>query len=54
MASNFLRSDELDFIAKKSGIEPSVIRSWHKEFLQACPTGKMVNFQIKKYIFNFY
>jgi neuronal calcium sensor 1 len=36
-----LTSAEIQEIAEKSGVEEDIIRSWYKEFIQVCPTGKM-------------
>jgi hypothetical protein len=37
-----LTQEELDYISEQSGIEDDVIKSWHKDFIKLCPTGKMV------------
>lgn len=37
-----LTQEELDYISEQSGIEDSIIKSWHKDFIKLCPTGKMV------------
>jgi hypothetical protein len=51
-----LSQEELDFISEQSGIEDDVIKSWHKDFIKLCPTGKMVKslicFRIEN-LFNF-
>lgn len=41
---------DMQDIAEKSGVDPDVLRSWYKEFLQVCPTGKMN----KKNFYKFY
>ena len=40
--SKNLSEEEILYISEQSGIDEDVIRSWHKEFLIACPKGKMV------------
>lgn len=45
-----LTEDEIKDIAEKSGVDPDIIRSWFKEFLIACPSGKMN----KKNFYKFY
>jgi len=45
-----LTPDEIEFITKSSGMDDSIVKSWYKEFLQQCPTGKMN----KKNFYKFY
>ena len=33
---------EADYISEESGIEPNVVKSWHRDFIKLCPSGKMV------------
>jgi Ca2+-binding EF-hand superfamily protein len=45
-----LSEGEIKEIAEESGVDPDVIRSWYKEFLQVCPSGNMN----KKNFYKFY
>jgi len=45
-----LTDTEIKFISEQSGMEYDIVRSWYKEFLQQCPTGKMN----KKNFYKFY
>ena len=51
-AHKILTDDEIEYIAGQSGVETDVIKTWHKDFLTACPKGKMVfNCLITKLVF---
>ncbi len=38
-----LDDHEIIVISEQSGVEPSIVRSWHKEFLIVCPTGRLAS-----------
>ncbi len=37
-----LSDGEIMAISGQCNMDPDVVRSWYKDFLQCCPTGKMV------------
>ena len=45
-----LSEEQIREIAEQSGVDPDIIKSWYKEFLQVCPSGKMN----KKHFYKFY
>jgi neuronal calcium sensor 1 len=47
--AGILTEFELTTISDQTGIEFSVLRTWYKEFLSECPTGKMDKKHFKKF-----
>ena len=45
-----LSDSEILTITSVTGIDSDVVKSWHKEFILECPSGKMK----KKHFFKFY